>query len=123
MSVMHVDYVGTDLKAYSECAFFKWMSNSQALQQMHSHTHAHIHIYIHTQTHIYYLESTRFLPSNWMFLTFITPSYLFSYLSAVCSHPSPTLLCDINAKFKCDGMQIFQMEGQLMKHELKLANG
>jgi len=117
-SEMHVDYVGRDLKAYSEHVPFKLMS---ALK--HSVRCIHTHKRMHTHTEITVRKEPILLLSNWVFLTFLTPSYLFLCLFAVLSHPSSALPYGINAGFQSDEMQIFLMVGHLMKAELKLANG
>lgn len=127
---MHVSIVGTDLKAYSKHVPFKYMS---ALQ--HSGWSIQIHTYTRTPTptHAYSFTFTNYssrkeqilLLSSRVFPSFPSPFLLstFLYLFAVFSHCFSTLFGDINAGFECDEMQICLMEGQLMKLELKLANG
>lgn len=81
-------------------------SSTQADTRKHTHTH----------TDILFFTKELNRPHT-------TRPYLFPYLSAVWSHPSSTPLYRINGIFESDGMQIFVMEGQLMKHEAKLVNG
>lgn len=127
---MHVSIVGTDLKAYSKHVPFKYMS---ALK--HSGWSIQIHTYTRTPTptHAYSCTFTNYssrkeqilLLSSRVFPLFPSPFLLstFLYLFAVFSHCFSILFGGINAGFECDEMQICLMEGQLMKLELKLANG